>query len=314
MSSSYSEQDYEGLASQILGGDARMMPSRRGRYFLHFAAALLDFHDFLKTEEDEKGRKVLVTMRDLLSQAQALSPPDRQTLKYLRIAVREISCIRSAGPLESSLWASHELNAHTMSVPGMLHKDSMKYYKWIGSTMSGVGEVVELGCWMGSSTCALAEGLSLNEKFQNRRIHAFDSFIWEKWMNFYAKEFTLRRTVALRDSYLDLFLRFCAPYRKLVEPHQCYVSPVAISTSPSLSWHGDEIELFVYDMGSIYKQISYIWGTFSPYFVSGKTYVIFNEYGKLRSEDIWRFCREHGKQLLPVHKPAGSAKGFIFRE
>ena len=70
--------------------------------------------------------------------------------------------------------------------------------------------------------------------------------------------------------------------------------------------------LFAYDMGPIYEQISQAWEIFMPYFISGTTVVVLNEYGKLQSEGLWRFCNNRVRELVPVHKPMGSCKGFLY--
>ena len=48
---------------------------------------------------------------------------------------------------------------------------------------SGAGRIVDLGCWFGATTFSLARGLTKNRRAKNnRRIDAFDLFIWNKWM------------------------------------------------------------------------------------------------------------------------------------
>jgi hypothetical protein len=48
------------------------------------------------------------------------------------------------------------------------------------------GAIVDLGCWMGSTTIALARGVMNSgaggRKEPRNRIHAFDVFVWEAWM------------------------------------------------------------------------------------------------------------------------------------
>jgi hypothetical protein len=48
------------------------------------------------------------------------------------------------------------------------------------------GEVIDLGCWLGSTTISLASGL--RELNDNGKVHAFDRFIWEPWMDLYSSE------------------------------------------------------------------------------------------------------------------------------
>jgi hypothetical protein len=73
-----------------------------------------------------------------------------------------------------------------MSIAGMLSPQELQYlYEYTKNEYSGLGEIVELGCWLGSSTIAMATGLVENTKPQvkNRQIHAYDIFIWESWMD-----------------------------------------------------------------------------------------------------------------------------------
>ena len=47
-------------------------------------------------------------------------------------------------------------------------------------------EIVDLGCWLGSTTIFLAAGL--RELNDNGKVHAFDRFIWEPWKHLYSSE------------------------------------------------------------------------------------------------------------------------------
>ena len=48
------------------------------------------------------------------------------------------------------------------------------------------GEIIDLGCWLGSTTISLASGLrELNDP---GKVYAFDRFIWEPWMDLYSSE------------------------------------------------------------------------------------------------------------------------------
>jgi hypothetical protein len=48
------------------------------------------------------------------------------------------------------------------------------------------GEVVDLGCWLGSTTISLAKGL--RDVGDEGKVHAFDLFTWDSWMDDYSKE------------------------------------------------------------------------------------------------------------------------------
>jgi hypothetical protein len=70
-----------------------------------------------------------------------------------------------------------------MSIAGMLSPQELQYlYEYTKNEYSDLGEIVDLGCWLGSSTIAMATGLVENTKPQvkNRQIHAYDSSIWDR--------------------------------------------------------------------------------------------------------------------------------------
>ena len=45
-----------------------------------------------------------------------------------------------------------------LGVPTMLTKRELDYLHWLGSSLTGEGRVVELGCFLGRSTTAIVEG------------------------------------------------------------------------------------------------------------------------------------------------------------
>jgi hypothetical protein len=48
------------------------------------------------------------------------------------------------------------------------------------------GEIVDLGCWLGSTTISMAMGL--REGGDQGKIHAFDLFKWDPWMDSFSKD------------------------------------------------------------------------------------------------------------------------------
>jgi hypothetical protein len=47
----------------------------------------------------------------------------------------------------------------------------------------GAGAVIDLGCWLGSTTVPLARGMARRSARRPRtRVQAFDRFVWEEWM------------------------------------------------------------------------------------------------------------------------------------
>lgn len=68
----------------------------------------------------------------------------------------------------------------------MTSKEEQTYVEhYARSIYRGAGEIVDRCCWLGSTTIPLARGLSNNpsRKALKGKIHAFDHFNWEDWMD-----------------------------------------------------------------------------------------------------------------------------------
>lgn len=71
--------------------------------------------------------------------------------------------------------------------PGMITAAERSFYSRCAASMAAeAGCVVDLGCWMGATTAALAEGLSSAATPNDQNlIHAYDLFTWHPWMDVY---------------------------------------------------------------------------------------------------------------------------------
>jgi hypothetical protein len=89
------------------------------------------------------------------------------------------------------------------------------------SAFTGAGEVVDVGCWLGSSTLALVQGLDLNPRARarERRVHAYDLFVWEEWMDGIVAGTDLAGRYVPGDSFLDEFERRVALRRDRIVVH-----------------------------------------------------------------------------------------------
>jgi len=71
-------------------------------------------------------------------------------------------------------------------VPGMITSDEIVFFKESAARYVGrEGAIVDLGCWLGSTSIALAQGIlsrSFGGKNPQEKVFGFDIFIWEQWM------------------------------------------------------------------------------------------------------------------------------------
>jgi hypothetical protein len=82
--------------------------------------------------------------------------------------------------------ASPGKNGPTTTIPGMVSPDEMAFFRERAAHSVGKeGAIVDLGCWLGSTSIALAQGiLSSGPRADNRteKVLGFDRFVWEEWM------------------------------------------------------------------------------------------------------------------------------------
>jgi hypothetical protein len=86
---------------------------------------------------------------------------------------------------------------------------------------SGAGKMVDLGCWFGATTFSLAKGLTKNRRAKtNRRIDAFDLFIWTRWMKLAADPIGMPIKYEDGESFLPEVEKILEPYHDSVRLHQ----------------------------------------------------------------------------------------------
>jgi hypothetical protein len=84
----------------------------------------------------------------------------------------------------------------------------------------GNGTIVDLGCFLGATTTALAEGLVLNRKAKCKQIHAYDLFIWSEFYEAWSKGKEVERLFTLGSSFLPEFLRRTQKWRDYIVTHE----------------------------------------------------------------------------------------------
>ena len=109
-----------------------------------------------------------------------------------------------------------------LPLPDLLGMTSPEERAWLAgyarAEYTGAGELVDLGCWFGSSTVPLAVGLAANPRVadRRRRIHAFDLFRWETWMEDSLAGSAEAGRFAEGDSFLPLFERQVAAWQESI--------------------------------------------------------------------------------------------------
>jgi hypothetical protein len=156
-------------------------------------------------------------------------------------------------------------------IVGMLSSQELQYlYEYTKTEYSGIGAIVDLGCWLGSSTIAMATGLVENTKPQvkNRQIHAYDIFIWESWMDACGgvDGRDLKTKFKPGDSFFEEYQRQTAPWEKQICAHP--------GDLLQLGWQGGEIEFLFIDAMKSWELTNSIIYDFFPCLVPDRSIVV----------------------------------------
>ena len=116
------------------------------------------------------------------------------------------------------------------------------------------------------------------------------------------------------SSFFDFFWTHCGPYHALLKVHRSALNTDGEKFDlPEIEWERREIGILVMDLDDGRAATEAMWRAFSPSFSSNNTIIVFNQYGNVRATAIREFCAERSRVLVPVHKPIGSAKAFLYR-
>jgi hypothetical protein len=157
-------------------------------------------------------------------------------------------------------------------IPGMTAATERAYFSWHArETFIGRGTIVDLGSGFGSTSVALARGLQANPRSAAKAatIHAFDRFVWETWMEPYARAAGVEGYTE-GDTFLPEFEATVAPWRKRIQVHH--------GDLLEATWSGEGIELLLVDAMKSWDLASQIVTQFFPALLGGVGYLIHQDY------------------------------------
>src|SRR5205814_9280033 len=133
-----------------------------------------------------------------------------------------------------------------------------------------VGAIVDLGCFLGGTTIALADGLALNRRAHRQQIHAYDLFTWNEGYEAWAKETELAGRFAPGESFLPEFLKRTEQWRDSISVHK--------EDLREARWAGGPIELLYIDAMKSPKVAGAIALNFFPHLIPGKSYIAHQDF------------------------------------
>ncbi|HEX8250256.1 MAG TPA: hypothetical protein VF599_18935 [Pyrinomonadaceae bacterium] len=178
--------------------------------------------------------------------------------------------------------------AFARELVGMTSKTEQDYFAAYGEkNYSGKGEIVDLGCWLGSTTIPLIKGLLKNPAFteSNRKVYAYDLFIWFDWMNASTAGTNLAGKYKEGDNFVEEFKARTKEFARRIEIRE--------GDLKQIGWTGENIEFLLVDAMKNWDLTNAIARSFYPSLIPGESIVLHQDYAHFFTPWIhllqWRF-------------------------
>ncbi len=197
--------------------------------------------------------------------------------------------------------------ALTNEIVGMTSKSEQDYFAEYGEKIySGKGEIVDLGCWLGSTTIPLVRGLLKNPAFieSGRKVFAYDLFVWFEWMNDSTAGTDLAEKYREGDNFVGEFKARTKEFAEHIK--------ICEGDLREIGWTGANIEFLLVDAMKNWSLANAIVRDFYPLLVPQESVVLHQDYAHFFTPWIhllhWRF-RENFELIGEVPK----SPSVIFR-
>jgi hypothetical protein len=132
----------------------------------------------------------------------------------------------------------------------------------------GRGKIVDLGCWLGATTAALADGLLQSPRSKGRHnIESFDLFQWDEWMNPIKEAIGAKVDFVAGQCFYDHVRTNLGRYSDLVAVHKADLSVYR----PPEEW---KIEFIFVDAMKNWELARSIAANFFPKLIPGESLVV----------------------------------------
>ena len=169
-----------------------------------------------------------------------------------------------------------------------------------------VQHVLEVGCFLGATTeLMLGAVVAVPPKAwtSHVRLVALDGFLWQLWMNYYSYS-----RAPGRD--------FRALFSPVVSSHDnAFIRQIPHDVS---TWNrsslahpfGASYDLVFLDLTRDQHELERLWQLLQPALSQGESVIVVNGYG---SPGVCQFLMGHFGELMPLEKPDGQAKAFLWK-
>jgi hypothetical protein len=203
-------------------------------------------------------------------------------------------------------------------MPGMISREEIQYYHYIAKSYSGWGEVIELGPWFGHSTLHLVDALNKNQKFEGKKLHVYDDFVWRSsWMDPHYAEADRPNN---HGDFRFIFERYAQHILDQIKVYQGkFVSYDGNENLPQSTWDNKDIEIIIVDCGRTLDANNAWFDIFSKNFVPNKTIIVMQDWRQHRERPrLWYnqtldFTKQHPNFELIHEVRDGGIATFLYR-
>jgi hypothetical protein len=161
--------------------------------------------------------------------------------------------------------------ASPTNVVGMVMDQERVWFRsYAADVYSGAGAIVDLGCFVGSTTISLAQGLLANRTARAAKIHAYDRFLWDDFIKDWWKAKDLPSPDVVDNSFLPEFLKRTLPWKDQIIVHREDLSVA--------HWDDGPIEFLLVDAMKSSELAESIAHTFFSFLIPGKSYVAHQDF------------------------------------
>jgi hypothetical protein len=154
---------------------------------------------------------------------------------------------------------------------GMTSRQEQQWLRtYAARSYRGTGAMVDLGCFLGATTIALAEGLALNRKAKRKQIHAYDLFTWNEGYEAWARGREVEGLFTAGASFLPEFLKRTAKWRDYIVIHE--------GDLRHARWEHGPIEFLFIDVMKSADLATAIASNFFPHLLPGNSYVAHQDF------------------------------------
>lgn len=191
---------------------------------------------------------------------------------------------------------------------GMTTIEEREYWKnYSAQKFTGRGAIIDLGCWFGSTTFSLGEGLDLNKRIGvvQKKIYAYDLFSWEEWMNPFVKNTPYENKFRVGDDFSDAFRFFTKKHKKKIECRKVDLT--------AEKWTGGDIEFLLIDAMKSWELCQSIYKNFYPSLKAGLSEILHQDYAHYYTYWIHLLQFRLKEYFTPIKESSnGGSLGFAY--